>query len=1064
MSEKPIKTKPRETLREALRKIGEQGGLSRERVLASPPIVEFAMQESWPTNDWADDFCKAVTYLACQCIEDKKERWALIAGLALLPDPERQPWPEDEIGYAHACAAANSGIDGTHGRLCMLEALLDGGDEPFDYRMKADEQKHDGKSRPSTTTLNWWRDGQWSLVDLIMKPDGKQSGLLRREISVGAGGAVANDVEDAGQPTALEASGVTADGPSEKEDPSTSENRSVGRTRSARIWGDQPYVIREQHYKNFREALDRGEKIIAFVGSSGVGKSRLARELVLQACLDDAKIVDLRASSETALYLSIEAELKRLSVACKGSSASEVVAAMVGLLSEPGRIDFVIVDDLDESVSVGELIRSSLNAIAVITGEVDVRPSGRGALVEVEHFGREEFKELVVKWLPDCTEEQVAKLEELLAGHALAIAHVCAFIREGGLDTVDTFCRRLAEDVRELDLPLPVNQKTLFVIYTQVLEQLRDADMSAAQVLELVAFVGPSGIPAELLREAYAQLVAQSVEGGDSADLRSFEQAVRFLQLRYLVSTASGALNVHPLTQRILRRILRPQELDRCLVLHRAARARLPYRFMPDRILTTEELRWVPHLEKVLQVLVRLDENVVKGEAVDETLLFVTQGMRQIGDLDVAHNLALAYANRVSPETAELDRLSNNFDTRFVGLTESAYEVGDVPRGVFAAYRSALVRKSMEDQMCESPTKSLEVAGPASRRELAAQTFLAYLKSLALGYSFGEIIDQYFGLHLDEYLTSADVVERLLGVEMHSLVGAALISQGCWSHAERVFGEAYAALDSLESVESVVGRARLAAAWANGLIDRGTYEDAVQARRVTHAVLGVDPVKFDAALNSAPMVFLDFCRSAARVETMLVRYLVSGQDPGPEGFEVDECREFAMVCLFKADALCRSGSSMRSRLEMTCEQYAYELDFHFHDGVELDREGCRFWIERMVQKALELEEFDLALRYWLALLKSDIRAGACDRGEVEECIRISSRFRDDCNLLVAQADSLMVAYIAAVLAGMSSDEMVRLENMARRAADAVGRSGQFAEIAGSVEGGNVTFPVFLQGA
>jgi hypothetical protein len=395
--------------------------------------------------------------------------------------------------------------------------------------------------------------------------------------------------------------------------------------RSGRIYCDQPYVRRETYYEEFRTLVAAGERIIVFTGSSGMGKSRLARELVLERCLDDAKVAFLEADTEANLQLSLSSEAERLGI----NARENLSAAMAAACCIPDGLEYVVLDNVGELVSISALIPPVPTATFVITSTVDVRPAGRGSVIKVSNLGIEDAEELIRCWLPTVSVEEVSGLQDLLAGHPTGINSACSFIKLSGVDSPRDFCKRANADARELDVPVPPGQHTLYGAYAQIIGRLRVLNRPAVELLGLLAFLGPHVAPVELLRGSFYEL---STMDGMSSDTWSFEKAVRFLQIRCLIDIVEQGVVIHPLIQRVVRSLLLGREFDLCRVLHVSIKSHVQVEFVASQFWTTEEIMWVLHLREVLRgILKKEDKQTLVSERVFVSLSAYLRALQQLG-------------------------------------------------------------------------------------------------------------------------------------------------------------------------------------------------------------------------------------------------------------------------------------------------------------------------------------------------------------------------------------------------------------------------------------------------
>jgi hypothetical protein len=385
-----------------------------------------------------------------------------------------------------------------------------------------------------------------------------------------------------------------------------------------------PYERRESYHRRFQQLLNDGYRRIILTGGRGNGKSRLALELVAsqEGALHDGIYVKATSAPMAAKELLAIVSARG---AAPGVGLQEAIAEM---LCGPDAPSYVVIDNVEDPALLDTLLPSDTRSVIVVTTSQTV-PGHHDSTLEVVPMERPEAERLAEKLLPNVGATERTAIVVALGYKPLAIVHACGLIIGSGFVTPEEFISSLKQDAAStLNVPAVVGELTLTTIYKQTLSQLArmDADTGtvACRVLELVACVAPDGIPTDLLREALQS------SGERPTTSTQFAEALLALQTRFLVTKVEGRLAVHPLTQELLRSILRAKEQELCLRLHQPVRDKLQ-KETPGLPLSGEALDLLPHVTKIAAGLAQLDADSAKEIGLDHTLAVVVSGCRQIG-------------------------------------------------------------------------------------------------------------------------------------------------------------------------------------------------------------------------------------------------------------------------------------------------------------------------------------------------------------------------------------------------------------------------------------------------
>jgi hypothetical protein len=180
-----------------------------------------------------------------------------------------------------------------------------------------------------------------------------------------------------------------------------------------------------------------------------------------------------------------------------------------------------------------------------------------GNLVEVEEFHRAESVELLRRLnsgLPVPEAEQVA---ETLGDLPLAVGQAAVWLSETAMPVAAYLSQlgdRLTDILHRTRLPQADYPRSAAATWLLAVDQLRDIQAAAAEMLEICAFFGPDPIPLRLL---YGRAVAQvlTFDEGEPRDDMTIAQVVRAINRFGLAKSdqSSATLTVHRLVQRVIR-------------------------------------------------------------------------------------------------------------------------------------------------------------------------------------------------------------------------------------------------------------------------------------------------------------------------------------------------------------------------------------------------------------------------------------------------------------------------------------------------------------------------------
>jgi tetratricopeptide repeat protein len=151
------------------------------------------------------------------------------------------------------------------------------------------------------------------------------------------------------------------------------------------------------------------------------------------------------------------------------------------------------------------------------------------------------------------------RLADQLGDLPLAIAQAAAFMAETGMAAAQYLALLRKRAGQLLDQGVPGSYPRSLAATTQLIaDRLTREDLAAAQLASLCAFLAPEPIPADLFTSAAADLPEELA--ARAADPLAWGQTLAPLSRRSLVRIDHGSLQMHRLTQVILRDHLAPEQ------------------------------------------------------------------------------------------------------------------------------------------------------------------------------------------------------------------------------------------------------------------------------------------------------------------------------------------------------------------------------------------------------------------------------------------------------------------------------------------------------------------------
>lgn len=339
------------------------------------------------------------------------------------------------------------------------------------------------------------------------------------------------------------------------------------------VWGNVPprnpsFTGREDLLERLHERLSRGTTAVlpeALHGMGGVGKSQIAIEYVYRHVDDYDLIWWIRAERPG----QIRQDLAELAAQLELPVGAEVSVAVPAVrealrLGRPYRNWLLVFDNAEVLDEAREFFPTNGPGKILVTSRNHAWTEVASSL-EVDVFAREESKALLRLRGPELDEAESDELADVLGDLPLAIEQAAVWLSETGMPVGEYLhlfrekhekAAELLHDVAPATYELPVA-----AAWNVSLDQLRNSDPAALQLLQVCAFFAPEPISWRLLSGA------RNIEGPPEllealSDPIRLGRAVRAINQYALakISHRHNTIMLHRLVQRVLVAQMSPQE------------------------------------------------------------------------------------------------------------------------------------------------------------------------------------------------------------------------------------------------------------------------------------------------------------------------------------------------------------------------------------------------------------------------------------------------------------------------------------------------------------------------
>jgi tetratricopeptide (TPR) repeat protein len=344
---------------------------------------------------------------------------------------------------------------------------------------------------------------------------------------------------------------------------------------SPRMPSRNPYFTgRDEMLRQLRRRLTTDVTALlphSLQGLSGIGKTQLANEYVYRFAADYDIVWWIPSDARAAARQSLADLAIRLDLGGPSAETGELIRAVLDALrmGQPYQRWLLVFDNAGAPEDIRSLLLSGPGHTLVTSR--DQSWANQADVLDVDVYTREESAEFLQRRLRGMSLADASRLAESLGDLPLALEHAAGWLSTTQT-SVDDYLTLLREHVAELFDPAPPRDYPASVraTWTVSMNQLREQNPEAEELLNLCAFIGPFPIPLSMLTARPTEaLPAPLREALNSPfqrayilrDIRSFSLA--------RVSEAAGegpfsgpSLQQHRLVQAVVRDVLSADERE----------------------------------------------------------------------------------------------------------------------------------------------------------------------------------------------------------------------------------------------------------------------------------------------------------------------------------------------------------------------------------------------------------------------------------------------------------------------------------------------------------------------
>ena len=328
-----------------------------------------------------------------------------------------------------------------------------------------------------------------------------------------------------------------------------------------RVWNiparNPGFTGRDDLLEAVRQGLLAGDRAAAQAlrGMGGVGKTQLAIEYAHRFSADYDLAWWVSSGQSALIGEQFTALGAALGCVPPGAGVEGVRVAVLAELRERGRWLLVF----DNAQALADITGWLPGGGHVLITSREQRWADVAATLEVDVLARAESVAMLRDRVAALTEPEADRLADELGDLPLAVAQAAGFMAETGMPAGRYLELLRTRTGQLLDQAVPGSYPQSLAAATGLIaDQLADDDPAAAQLAPLCAFLAPEPIPADLFTGAAGDLTGDLAVR--VADLMAWPQTLAHLTRQALARVDQRGLQMHRLTQAILRDRLSPSQ------------------------------------------------------------------------------------------------------------------------------------------------------------------------------------------------------------------------------------------------------------------------------------------------------------------------------------------------------------------------------------------------------------------------------------------------------------------------------------------------------------------------